>query len=90
MEAKISKKQKCMYKDKCSNPIVICNLCNGTRSNTFSCDVCGEKFTETYQLDQHKEKAHKIEQVRRRSSRLSQQKSQVLYGEDEEGSDSEL
>ena len=80
-----------MYKDKCSNPIVICNLCNGTRPNSsYSCDVCGEKFAETYQLDQHKEKAHKIDQVRRRSSRLSQQKSaQVLYGEDGEGSDNE-
>ena len=79
------KKQKCMYKDKCSNPVVICNICNGSRS--FSCNVCGEKFPESYLLNQHRESSHKIEQVRRRSSRISQQNSRVVYGEaDDEGS----
>ena len=65
------KKQKCMYKDKCSNPIVVCNICNGSRS--FSCNICGEKFSESYLVDQHKERRHNVEQVRRRSSRISQQ-----------------
>ena len=76
------KKQKCMYKDKCSNPIVLCNICNGTRVSTYSCNICGEKFDESYKVDQHKENFHQIAQVRRRSSRLSEQKSQVVYEED--------
>ena len=82
------KKQKCLYKDKCSNPIILCNLCDGGRS--YSCNICGEKFGESYEVDQHKETAHQIEQVRRRSSRLSEQKCRVLYeAEEEEGSDNE-
>jgi len=76
------KKQKCMYKEKCSNPIVVCNICNGTRVSTYSCNVCGEKFDESYKVDQHKENFHQIAQVRGRSSRLSEQKSQVVYEED--------
>ena len=81
-------KQKCAYKPKCSNPIVLCNICNGSRS--FSCGICDEKFPESYLLDQHKEEAHKIEKEKRRSSRLSEQKFSVKYaGSEDEGKDSE-
>ena len=81
-------KQKCADKPKCSNPIVLCNICNGSRS--FSCGVCDEKFPESYLLDEHKEQAHKIEKEKRRSSRLSENKVSVKYaGSEDEGSDSD-
>ena len=65
------KKQRCEYKESCSNPII-----NGTRRQIL-CHICDETFPQTYLLDHHKEKVHHIEQVRRRSSRLSEQKSKL-------------
>ena len=76
------KKQRCEYKESCSNPII-----NGTKRQIL-CHICNETFPQTYLLDHHKEKVHDIEQVRRRSSRLSEQKSK-LGNEDSESSGEE-
>ena len=63
------KKQRCLHKEKCSSPIINCHNCNGD-CRSHSCQICNENFAESFQLEEHKEKVHNIEQVRRRSSRL--------------------
>merc|ERR1712183_628517 len=63
------KKQKCEYKEKCSQPIILCFICNGKR--TFSCNECGKQFHETYQLDEHNKDIPQSQPVVRRSARLT-------------------
>ena len=63
------KKQKCEFKEKCSQPIIICFICQGKR--LFSCLACGKQFHETYQLEEHNREVHEAKQARRRSARLS-------------------
>ena len=71
------KKQRCEFKERCSSPIIA----GVPTPRLLSCDVCSEQFEETFQLDQHREKVHQVEQVRRRSSRLLRIKSE--YEEEE-------
>ena len=63
------KKQKCEWKEKCSNPIILCYICKGKRSIT--CLVCDEKFHEMFQLEEHNENIHQVKMERRRSLRFS-------------------
>jgi len=63
------KKQKCEFKEKCSQPIIICFICQGKR--VFSCLACGKQFHETFQLEEHNREVHEAKQSRRRSARLS-------------------
>ena len=64
------KKQKCEYKEKCSQPIVICFICQGKR--VFSCLACDKQFHESFQLEEHNNSAHGSKQAPRRSARLSE------------------
>merc|ERR1712086_956202 len=64
------KKQKCEWKKKCSNPIILCFICKGKRS--IACLICDQKFHEMYQLEDHNENIHQVQIERRRSLRFSQ------------------
>jgi len=64
------KKQKCEQKEKCSQPIILCFICQGKR--VFSCLACGKQFHETYELEEHNREVHETQQVRRRSARLTE------------------
>eukprot|EP00092_Neocalanus_flemingeri_P067206 GFUD01081982.1.p1 GENE.GFUD01081982.1~~GFUD01081982.1.p1 ORF type:complete len:372 (-),score=104.08 GFUD01081982.1:51-1166(-) len=63
------KKQKCEYKEKCSQPIILCFICKG--KPTFSCLLCEKQFLEMFQLEEHNKDIHQAEQILRRSSRLT-------------------
>ena len=66
------KKQRCEFKERCSNPII------GGVARLLSCGDCNEQFEESFQLEQHRERAHHIQQLRRRSSRLNNTKTESL------------
>jgi len=63
------KKQKCELKEKCSQPTILCFICQGKR--VFSCLACGKQFHETFQLEEHNRDVHETKQVTRRSARLT-------------------
>jgi len=63
------KKQKCEYKEKCSQPIIACYVCKGKTS--FNCDECNKRFPYSHLLEEHNQDVHQVQAVRRRSSRLS-------------------
>ena len=81
------KKQKCERKEKCSNPSIICLLCSGEKP--VSCDMCEKKFIESFQLENHKESEHGTKREKRRSSRLSEQKSYTEFENPEKKDENE-